>query len=262
MNKTAILKDIQTLNYEISKHSPAILIFLGITGFASTFVMACKAAPKAKEVLEELHLEQEENREENTKLIQIAKDVKEVAPIYAPSILMGSMSVACIVWSYSINSKRLAALATAYSISERTLHEYQNKVIETIGEKKEERIRDEIAKDHIRDNPPSSNEVILTDGGEMLCYDSLFGRYFKSNINVIRKAEWTLNRRLINEMYVPLNDFYDEVGLPPTRMGDELGWNVDHEIRFSFSSILTENDQTCLVVDFDICPRYDFRNLH
>ena len=262
MNKNTIVKDIQMLNTELSKRSPAILIFLGITGMVSTVVMACKATPKARDILDELHEQQEEMEEENTKPVQIAKDIKAVAPLYVPSILMGSMSIACIIGSYSITNKRMAALATAYSISERTLHEYQKKVIETIGEKKEERIRDEIAKDHVRDNPPSSNEIILTDGGDMLCYDSVFGRYFKSNINTIRRAESVLNRRLISEMYVSLNDYFDEVGLPPTRMGNELGWNVDHLIGFTFSSILTENDQTCLVVDYDICPRYDFRNLY
>ena len=262
MNKTTLVRDIQMLNHQISKHSPAILIFLGITGMASTVIMACKATPKAKYILDELHEEQEEYEEVNSKPVQFAKDVRAVAPVYAPAVLMGGISVACIIGSYSISSKRLAALATAYSISERTLHEYQKKVVETLGEKKEERIRDEIAKDRVRDNPPDSNEVIMTDGGDMLCYDSVFGRYFKSNINVIRRAESILNRRLISEMYVSVNDYFEEVGLPTTKMGNELGWNVDHLIGFSFSSILTENDQTCLVIDYDICPRYDFRKLY
>lgn len=261
MNKTALFKDIRILNNEVIKHSPAILIFLGITGMASTVVMACKATPKAQEVLKELHEEQAENEEENSKPIQLAKDVKAVAPVYAPAVIMGGISIACIIGSYKITSRRLAAIATAYSISEHTLHEYQNKVIETIGEKKEEQIRDEIAKDRVKENPPSSNEIILTDDGNMLCYDSVFGRYFQSNINAIRKAENTLNRRLISEMYLSANEVFDELGLPPVKLGEDIGWNVDHEIRFSFTSMITEDDRTCLVVDYDISPRYDFRHL-
>lgn len=261
MNKAMLLKDIQSINNQISKHSPAILIFLGITGMASTVVMACKATPKAKEKLEEAHDEQEENEEEYSKPAQIAKDVITVAPIYAPSIIMGGISIACVIGSYSISSKRLAALATAYSISERTLHEYQKKVIETIGEKKEENIRTEIAKDRIQSDPPSNHEIIITDHGNMLCYDSISGRYFNSSINAIRKAESILNKRLISEMYVSLNDFYDEIDIPQNKIGNEIGWNVDHLINFSFSSILAENDVPCLVVDYDISPRYDFRHL-
>lgn len=261
MSQNHIVKDIQVLNNQIIKYSPAILIFLGITGMVSTVVMACKATPKAKELLDDLHCEQEELEEENTKIVQFATELKVVAPIYAPSVIMAGLSIACILGSYSISNKRIAALATAYSLSERTLHEYQNKVIETLGEKKEEKIRDDIARDRVMNDPPSNHEVIITDRGEMLCYDSVSARYFMSNIDAIRKAEWTLNRRLLSEMYVSLNDFYDEIDIPQSKIGNEIGWNVDHSISFSFSSILTENDTPCLVVDYDVCPRYDFRHL-
>lgn len=262
MNKTDLLKDVRSLNYQITKNSPILLVILGITGMVTTVVMACKATPDAKEALNDFHQEQEEYEEFQSKPKQLLLDVKTVAPIYGPSVIMGGISIACIIGSYSINSRRIAALATAYSLSERTLHEYRNKVIETLGEKKEERIRDEIAKDRVRDNLPDSNEVIVTDGGDMLCYDSVFGRYFKSSVNTIRKAENVLNHRLVSEMYLSVNEFYDLVGLPPTKMGNELGWNIDNLIEFDFHSILMPDETTCLVVNYDISPRYDFRNLH
>lgn len=261
MNNT-LLKDITILNHEISKRSPAILIFLGITGMVSTVVMACQATPKANRILEELHDEQEENEEQNSKPVQIAKEIKAVAPVYVPSVILGGLSIVCIIGSYSITNKRMAALATAYSISERTLHEYQNKVIETIGEKKEEKLRSEIAQDKVRNNPPKDNEVIITGRGEMLCFDALSGRYFKSSVEAIRKAESVLNHRLISEMYVSLNDFYSEINISQTRIGDELGWNIDELIEFSFSSVLAKDDTPCLSVDYNVCPQYDFRNLH
>ena len=263
MNKVTLVRDIKSLNIQVTKYSPAILVFLGITGMVSTVIMACKATPKAKDILDDLHAEQEEYDEIYSKPVQVLKDTKAVAPVYIPSIIMGGMSIACIIGSYSINAKRLAALATAYSLSERTLHEYQKKVVDTFGAKKEERIRDEIAKDRIEKDPPTNMDDLIMEGdGNMLCYDSVLGGYFPSNINKIRRAESDLNRRLITEMYISVNDFYDEIGRAPIRLGNEIGWNVDNLIRFSFSSILTKNDQTCLVIDYDVCPRFDFRKLY
>lgn len=262
MNKSNFLTDIRKINNEISRNSPAILIFLGITGMTTTVIMACKATPKAHNILEELHERQEELEEANSKPMQVLKDIKEVTPVYLPSVIMGGVSIACILGSYSITNKRTAALATAYSISERTIREYQEKVVETIGERKEEKIRDSIARDRVKNDNLDNHEVIVTGNGEMLCYDSSFGRYFTSSIEKLRKAESILNHRLISEMYISLNDFYDEIELPHVGSGDDLGWNVDELIELYFSSVLLDDDRTCLVVDYGIAPRYDYRTLY
>ena len=261
MSKAAFVSNLRKINNEVSKNSPAILVVLGLAGMATTVVMACKATPKAKDILDDLHEQQAELEEEVSKPKQAFIEAKAVTPVYLPAILMGGLSTACILGSYSISVKRTAALATAYDISQRTLRTYQEKVIETIGEKKEEKIRDEIAKDKVQNNPPIQEEVINTGTGDMLCLDSLTGRYFRSNIDNIRKAESLLNRRLYTEMWVSLNEFYDELSLPHCGVGDDIGWNVDCGIDFSFSSQLTQENQPCLVVEYDISPRYDYRNL-
>ena len=261
MNTDFMVTSIKKLNNEIAKHSPVILVCLGITGMVTTVVMASKATPKAKDILEALHEKQEEAEEENTKVMKVLKDVKAVTPVYIPSIIMGSVTIACIIGSYSISTKRTAALATAYGISERTLKEYQSKVVETIGEKKEEKIRDEIVKDKVKNDPPSNHEVICPGTGDMLCYDAVFGRYFTSNIEKLRKIANDLNRKLSREMYVSVNEFCDEIDIPHTRLGNDIGWNVDDDIDFDFTSTITEDDRPCLIVNYDICPRFDFRNL-
>lgn len=261
MSKTTFLTSLCTINDEVRKHSPAILTVLGLAGMVTTVVMACKVTPKANDILEDLHEKQAELEEKNSTAVQVFKDVKAVTPVYLPSILMGTVSAACILGSYSIGTKRTAALATAYDISQRTLRTYQDKVIETIGERKEEKIRDEIAKDKIVKNPPVQEEIIGTGDGNMLFLDAVTGRYFRSTVDTIRKAESLLNRRLYTEMYVSLNDFYDEINLPHCGIGDDVGWNVDNELDFYFSSQLTQNNEACHVLEYDICPRYDYRNL-
>ncbi len=64
------------------------------------------------------------------------KDIIKTAwPCYIPAAV-GAISVFCLIGASSTNLRRNAALATAYTLSESTLKEYQEKVVETIGEKR------------------------------------------------------------------------------------------------------------------------------
>lgn len=250
------------------QNSPAILIFFGTVGLVTAGIVACKATPKATQILEEAKKQDEYNealvseecltedefKKEHAKLY--LKTVGNLAMNYAPAIVMSAVSVICIAESYSINKKRLAALATAYSISETSYRNYRDKVIEALGSKKDEKVRAEIAQDEVDDNPASYHKIIETDTGTTLCYDTLSGRYFHCNVDTIRKAESTLNKRLLVEDYVLLNEFYQEIGIPICDVGDLLGWNVDNMLDISFSSCLSENSEPCLVLEFFVGPRY------
>ena len=181
---------------------------------------------------------------------------------YAPTMLMGGLTIGCIISANSINLRRNAALASVYSLTESALKEYQAKVVETFGEAKERKVRDEIAKDRLAKDPVANKEIIITGRGDTLCYDSIGGRYFKSDIEKIRKIENKLNRDMLNgDMFLSLNDVYYELGLSPTTLGEELGWDVQNGLlEFDFSSQLTEDGTPCLVLNYSIEPRYNFRD--
>ena len=237
-------------------YSPEILTGLGIAGMISATVMAVKATPKA------LYLLEEKKQETNEKKLEPVEVVKTTWICYMPATITGVVSVACIFGATSINHKRNAALAAAYSISEATLKDYQKKVIETIGDKKEKVIRDEVAGDIITKDPIQNHEVIVTGNGNQLCYDVVSGRYFNSNAEKLKKTENILNLRLRDEMFISLNDFYYEIGLDYILLGDDLGWNInDGYIDFTFSSKLATDDRPCLVVNYGVAPKYDFRRL-
>lgn len=261
------------------KHSPEILTGIGIAGMITTVVMAVKVTPKAITLLDdEIKYRLKSNNvdgEENIEgLIKVsddengeyghyklpAKDIFKTAwKCYIPSAVICGASMFCIIGASSVNLRRNAALATAYTLSESALKEYQEKVIETIGEKKERSVRDAIAKDKIDKNPVSNREVIITGKGEALCYDAITGRYFKSNIDIIKKAVNELNQRMINEMFIPLNDFYYEIGLNNTKIGDDLGWHIDCGlIDLDYGSQLTDDGTPCLVIDYRVAPMYDY----
>ena len=252
------------------KHSPEILTGLGITGMISSTILAVKATPKAVKLIEEekerqndiLYREAVENNAPSYEPIDSIKPIeciKTVWKLYLPSIGIGLTSIACIIYASKVNYKRNAALATAYSLSERTLTRYREKVIDTIGEKKEKTIRDKIAQDEVTNNKVSDAQIVITEKGNTLFRDEYSGRYFKSDIDTIKRAVNKLNRRLNYENYISLNEFYGEIGLNNVKNGDVTGWNICNGlIEPSFSTCLTEDDQPCIVLDFMVGPGYDY----
>jgi hypothetical protein len=164
----------------ITKNSPTILTGLSVAGLVSTVIMAVKATPKAMRILDEARIQNgmvELAEDNNSITINTGIPVKDAIRLtwkcYIPTAIMGGLTIGCIIGSNSINLRRNAALAGLYSLTETALKEYKAKVIETIGEKKERDIRDEVAKERIHKNPVSDNEVVITGYGETLCYDFL-----------------------------------------------------------------------------------------
>lgn len=266
MSNANLSNIVKSVRVGVKKHSPEILTGLGIAGMVSTTVMAVSTTPKALMLIEEEKRRQNAiNREENDIFEPITKlhpkDVVKVTwKCYIPAAITCTASIFCLVGASSVNARRNAALATAYSLSESAIKEYREKVIETIGEKKEKTVRDAIAKDAIDKNPVSNSEIIITKKGDTLCYDSLSGRYFKSDIDKIKQGVNEANKELLSQSYLSLNDFYYHLDLNNSEIGYYIGWNIGQGlIDLNFSSQLSEENEPCLVIDFGINPpKYDY----
>ena len=246
------------ISEKMSKHSPEILVGVGIAGMFSTVVMSVKATPKVYSMIEK---EKEVRRlEEKPELTKV--DILKMAwKPYLPAAIMFGCSTACIIGANSVNAKRNAVLSTACHISERALAEYRDKVVEVIGEEKEKEIRDKVSEDRMKKDPVTSNTVILSKG-DTLCYDTITGRYFKSDVDKIKKAENELNHILITGDYCSLNEFYDMLDIPATEMGTAVGWNVkDGLVEIYFSAQIADNGQPCVVMNFDVQPTYNFDSM-
>lgn len=240
----------------LEKHSPEILTGIGVTGMITTTVLAVKSTPKA------LILIEEKKKELGIDELTAIEVIKIAWKPYIPALALGIASISCIIGASAVNAKRNAALATAYAISERTLVRYRDKIIDTIGEKKEKEVREKIAQDEVDKNKVSNNGVIVTSKGNTLCRDAISGRYFRSDIDKIKKIVNELNRQMIYQNYISLNDFYYELGLDSVKNGSVLGWNLDSGlIELDFSTCLAENDEPCVVIDYLVGPRYEFDKL-
>lgn len=259
MSKLNFRKTIGNIRTSLVKHSPELLIGVGIAGMVTTTVLAVKATPKAIRLLE-LERNKRESESDNGAIDPLTKRevVKLAWKCYIPSAVTGTASIACLIGASSVHTKRNAILATAYKLSESALNEYREKVVETIGEKKEKLVRDNVAKDRIKNNP-ANNEIIITKKGNTKCLDMTSNRYFMSDIDKIKKAENEINARLLRESYVSLTDFYDEIGLSPSKISDRIGWSSDDGlIELYISAVLDENEEPCIGVDFKRAPKYDF----
>lgn len=239
----------------LCKHSPVILTGIGVAGMTTSTVLAVGATPKALRLIEQAKKEKGDNL---TKI----ETIKVAWKPYIPAAITGVMAVSCIIGASAVNYKRNAALATAYAISERTLLTYKDKVVETIGEKKEKEIREKISQDEVDKRPVSSSQVFITPKGNTLCMEAITKRYFKSDIESIKKAVNEINREMTYNNYVSLDEFYYKLGLEPTKNSSRLGWNLDNGLLdIDFDTCIADNDEPCIVIDYIIPPKYDFDKL-
>ena len=244
----------------LGKHSPEILTGLGVAGMVTSTVLAVKATPKALELIKESR-DELYPLDETVKLTPI-ETIKAAWKPYIPAVALSAVSISCIIGASAVNHKRNAALATAYTISERTLVKYRDKVVETLGEKKEKEIRSKISQDKVDENKVSSSQVIITSKGNTLFMDGVTHRYFRSDLDKINKVVNELNRRMNYENYISLDDFYNEIGLESTSNSSYLGWNLDDGlIELDIDTCLAENDEPCIVINYKIAPRYEFDKL-
>lgn len=261
MNKHALTKFARDVKLSLARHSPEILIGLGIAGMITSTVLAVKATPKALQLME--HRKEELEVETLTPV----ETVKTTWKCYIPAAVSGAVSVACLIGSNTVNAKRNAALATAYRLSETAFSEYRHSVIDTIGEKKERVVKDKVSEKQIEQNPISKTEIIVTGKGQTLFFEPLSSRYFYSDINRISRAENKLNKAIICDPFdagVTVNDFYEEIGLPPTATGDNLGWKLSIGLIEIYTSAQKVEEgeehegEPCLVLNYTNPPKYEF----
>ena len=229
-------------------NSPLILTAVGVVGTIGTAVLTGKAAFKSFDILKE----EEERRELMNEPGHVSRSefVKLTWKQYIPAVGTGITTIACIVCANRISTRRIAAMAAAYSLSERAYNEYREKVVQKFNANKERQVRDDIAQDRVNANPPKENQVIITGNGDVICYDEPTGRYFKSNMEKLRAVVNDVNAE-VNELGAsPLSFFYQSLGLKTTPYSDELGWTTDELLEVHYSAVLTQDNQPCIAIDY------------
>lgn len=231
-----------------SVHSPEIWMGIGIGAFVGGVIFGIMATPKAVQLMDEKKEELDKDK------LTPWETIKTTWKCYLPCVISCIGGIACVVNADEIHHKRNAALAAAYTMSETALTEYQSKVIDEIGEKKEKKIEEKLNEDKVNSNPPTDSNIENTGLGNTLCYDVVSSRYFRCDINVIHQAEARCTSKLHSNIdnTVTINDFYDEIGLEEMQpYGEYLVWRLTSdltEIKVSPQSMNAENGEPVFII--------------
>lgn len=239
-------------NMFLKHNSPTILTCFGAAGVIATAVMAAKASPKAVVLLENAE------KEKGDELTRFEK-VTTAAPVYIPSILIGTATITCIFGANVLSKRHQVALVSACALLDTSYKEYKNKVKELYGNDADIRVGDEIAKDRY-----SGNSV---KPGKSLFYEEYSGRYFESTSEDVIRAEYELNKRMVNGSAC-LNEFYDLLGLDPTSYGDYIGWSPDELyetywekwITFDHRKVILDDGLECMIITMSPEPDQYFEH--
>lgn len=154
--KTAVAKTAAKFVRVTKHYSPEILVATAIVTGAGAIYFACKAThddlddilDEAKERLDQL--EEEPMVESDRKKEQFSTKktaALKLAKAYYPAVILSVASASCTVGAKHILSKRNAALVISYAALDKYVRDYQQRVINEVGEELEHKIRYDIHED-------------------------------------------------------------------------------------------------------------------
>lgn len=203
------------MNYQLflKRNSATILTCAGGVGVVATAVMTAKATPKAMQLLEEAKIEKGED------LTNLEK-IRVAGIAYIPPLLVGASTIACIFGANALNKRQQASLMSAYALLDSSYKEYRSKVKDLYGEDADENVKNEIAKDKYK------NDNIPKENGLELFYDEFSGRFFRSTLEKVQRAQYEINRDLTLREWATIDEFYDYLDIPHVDGGDIIGWSA------------------------------------
>lgn len=241
---------VMAVNQIVDKRAPEILTSFGVIGVVSTTGLGIKATIKS--VLKIQETEKKEKRKLTNKESLIL-----VWSYYLPTLSSAAITIASVIASNSVSANRLLGMSNIFLLTEEAFAQYKDKVVDMIGEKKAKLIEEDLNQAELEKKPVGNSAIILTGAGEHLCFDKLSGRYFKHDIEKLRRAQNDFNEQLFSDMYLTVNDWYYMIGLEGTDLGTHMGWDVQNgNLRLSFSAKLTDSGEPCIIIAYNTEPRY------
>lgn len=244
MNKLTQLSGL--IRRGVKENAPIILSIAGGVGVVATAYLAASASFKAANVI---RFNEKDTGPASDRKQRVKERTKLVWKLYIPTGVSAVTSIACIAGANRVGIKKTFAAQAALAVSERAYSEYRDKVIEEFGPRKDQSIRDKVAADRVRDNPPSP--TIISGPGNVLCCELFTGRYFTSDMEKLRRAQNDINAKVLKHDYATFDDFYYIVGLNPTTESSRLGWTSDRQMELEFSTTLSEDQRPCITFEYN-----------
>ena len=242
------------VGHKLAANSPTLLAGIAITGVVTTAYLTARAAVEGMDVIRE---DESKGETAGDPKQRFKERFHATWRLYIPAGVSGAVTVGCIIGSARISNRRLAAAQAAFALSERVWSEYREKVIEEIGEKKEQRLRDELAEATVHNSNHIQPTVVL-GSGDVLCCELYTGRFFTSSAEALRRALNEVNHQLSLHDTVSMDEWYWKIGMEPTQYSSDLGWNSDKLLSLDFTTVLTPEEKPCLAFGYNyVKPLYE-----
>ena len=230
----------------LRKHSPAICTAAGIASMIAGAILAAKATKPALR-----HIEEEDIPEDAPTKEKIVRTAKAVWKDYTPAIVCEISGAALIIGSNRQYARRNASLANALYVSETAYRNLQEKLDEKLPKKKADEIRDSLAEDKVKENPPENNTIVVTDKGNHLFFDAMTGQYFRSSFEAVHRTVNDINAAINRELYVQANALITDWGETPCKMFEKLYWETGEQI-YPRETTCTINGQEVTCLEYEI----------
>lgn len=264
---------------QLKKHSPDIMFAGGLVGVVTSTVLACRATLKLSEELPKMKDDLESAREANEDPAEQKKAVAVVyganammvAKLYAPSVVIGGLSVGALTGSHVQLTRRNAALTAAYAALDKAYDEYRRRVENELGDEKERDFYRATSTEKVDlANGKKADITVVNPNGR-----SPYARFFDESSRNFQK-DAGLNRAFVEcqqnyanhklniQGHLVLNDVYEMLGLEHSKEGAVVGWvldrSEDHQgdnyVDFGLFEIdnsrFINGDERAILLDFNV----------
>jgi hypothetical protein len=271
----------------VQKHTPAILFGAGVVGVVATVVLASRATLKLESVIDLAQADladvekakaledpryTETDRQRDMAMIY-AKATTKIVRLYAPAVIVGTISIGALTGAHVILNRRNAALTAAYAIVDKGFRAYRERVVGELGEEKDLEFLYGTREREIVEETETGPVVKTIKEIDPQGF-SMYARFFdETNVNWNRQQSFNqiflrcqqnyANDLLKSRGYVFLNDVYDMLGMERTKAGQIVGWvldggNSDNYIDFGIFTRGNPHDSMRFVVGEERSIRLDF----
>lgn len=239
----------------LRKAAPDILFGLGISGLIGAAVLAAKAGREHDQLqeLNDVHISEtteilssevsaqrisETEYKKELGLVYIQSGARWIK-LYGPAIGLATASIISLVVGHRQTKQRMASAIAAYTLIERSYAQYRQRVIEKLGQDKDDEFRFGEPETHSYDivdvdgKKKKQKYRVYRDVSDYVAFFDEFSLYYRSdapmNMYFLKTQQAHLNDLLQSQGHVFLNEVWDRLGIPRTKAGAVVGWVKNSE---------------------------------
>lgn len=232
---------------KLQKHSPKLMLGVGIVGVVTAGVMACKSTLKLSEALDPTEkllqaAHEKAEREESYAQGEYQKDViklqihtvLKIAKLYLPAVAVATVSISLITAAHVVQNRRAAAMTAAYAGLKEGYDRLRQQIIDKYGAEEEQKLRQgvRIVEETIEGKDGKAKVVKHERAAGFSPYAALFAEESSANwypnednnIFFLNAQRSWLNDRLNSRGFLFLNEVKEALGLPIDAKGQQVGW--------------------------------------